>query len=109
MVEAFIGAISPEQVEYLVPQRLRSQFAAKGGRFLREADPADVERARALGEPGMVGLNALRERLPTPPESRAIDPLLERVAAGETLTAIAAELGVAVSTIGRRLKKIEGR
>lgn len=109
MFEAFIGAISPEPLEYLVPQRMRSAFCQKGGRFVREADPADVARAKALGEPGQVALHSLRERMPIAPGETPTDPLLARVEAGETLTDIARDLGVAVSTVSRRLKKLEAR
>ena len=102
----FVGCKTPEVTEYLVPMRMREVWRMRGGRWVRPASDEDIAAAAAIGETGPISRTLVLEQAAAlAAETPSSDDVAGRMAAGESLRTIAADLGVAPSTLSRRLKR----
>lgn len=101
---------------FFVPGTMRERFRAAGGRTARQATPEETAAALALGKGARnitplsqlaaTAVPAVTEAGTAPSTGRYnLDEVRARVAKGESIAAVARDLGVHKSTLSRALKE----
>ncbi len=119
-MHGFVGTRPPSLIEFYVPPHKRAWWRASGGRVFRNATPDEMATAQRVPESSQcIALDTLLERAqqaslpaaapindePVQLAPDSVEAVQARLAKGDSLRTIAADLGVAPSTLSRRLKK----